>query len=247
LDLGRPVTQALADEERIGRAVGTALLRRARRGLEEGVELLVKAGDRNGRVLRILLQPGSFLAPELLLAYLRMEFLHVTDMLDPRFGYVPSLPESAAETPTKLILDRYSVLWNASVAGRLERRGHSAPGARARSWNEFQRAFPMLGEQATADAFARFYAGECPTHLELMAFARNPREVLAGPFAAGRGEESGQGGRCALCRFPTYALLPHPDALPERLLAAIARDFPAWEPAQGVCAQCADLYAARAS
>jgi hypothetical protein len=251
LDLGRPVALALAGEERIGREVSAAFLRRARRLEEEGVELLVRSNDRDGRVMRILLRPGSFLSPGLLLDRMREEFLHVSDMLDPRFGYAPSLAASdETEIPAKLLLDRYSVVWNASVAGRLERRGHSAPGTRARAWSAFQRTFPMLGDQAAASAFARFCLSEAPTHLELMAFARDPREVL---LAVGGGEERGSwevnehSGRCALCRLPTYALLPHPDALPEPVLAAIARDFPAWEPAAGLCGQCADLYAARAA
>jgi len=36
-------------------------------------------------------------------------------------------------------------------------------------------------------------------------------------------------------------------ALAGRALAAIVRDFPAWRPADGVCARCAELYASRAA
>jgi hypothetical protein len=243
LDLARPVWQALAGEPRIVPAVSACLLRRAHRTADEGVELLVKKPDRAGRVVRILLQVRRFLDPEPLLDFLRGEMLHVSDMLDPHFGYSPVVPDDGG-VPAQLFRDRYAILWNATVDGRLANRGLSRPEIRDRRFRDFQRAFPMLEDGPAQAAFARFHTDEVPVHASLAAFASNPRAAAGGsPAAAGRAVV----GVCPLCQLPSYALLPEPDSLPSRVLAAIGQDFRAWQPALGLCAQCADLYAARAS
>jgi hypothetical protein len=247
LDMAQPLLLALAGEPLIECEAGACLLRRARRPQEEGVELLVRASERTGRVVRVLLLPRSFLAPDLLLFFLRQEMLHISDMLDSRFGYTPSLPESGATgIPAKLLLDRYSTLWNATVDGRLGRRGLSKPGSRERRWRDFQRMFPMLDEREAAEGFGRFHDFDGHDHLELLAFASDPRAVPSGRLAGGPGQTPASG-CCPLCRLPAYALPPDPERLSAPVQAAIGRDFPAWRPAFGVCAQCADLYAARAS
>ncbi len=43
--------------------------------------------------------------------------------------------------------------------------------------------------------------------------------------------------------LPARDFEPAPAALPDCILAAIERDFPAWQPADGLCTRCAELYA----
>ena len=173
-------------------------------------------------------------APERLRPLLRRELLHVADMLDPRFDYRPTLgPEAGGGARESGVRDNYRVLWNVYVDGRLVRAGLVPPGVRVERLREFARAFSGLGE-ATEAAFERFYGGRALTHAELLA------------FAAG-----GPGGapvvRCRLCDLPTRALEPSPAALPRPVLAAIMGDFPSWQPADGLCGRCAELYASRAA
>jgi hypothetical protein len=53
------------------------------------------------------------------------------------------------------------------------------------------------------------------------------------------------GGRCPLCRFPTYAPEPNPEQLAAEVVARIVADFADWQPRHGLCGQCAELYRAR--
>jgi hypothetical protein len=100
---------------------------------------------------------------------LRHELLHVADMLDPGFGYEPRMGAGAP------LLDhgrqeRYRVLWDTYVEGRLVRSGVAPAIVRAERLREFTRAFPALGTR-TAAAFERFFDAPRCTHAELVAVA----------------------------------------------------------------------------
>jgi hypothetical protein len=176
------------------------------------------------------------LEPEPLLALLRHEFFHIADMLDSSFGYEPTLPDAAGgPAHVSLLGDRYRVLWDATINGRMVRRGWLSSPGRADDLQSFTRAFPIFGAEAE-EIFSNFFDREPHTHAELVAFACAPRSAV------------GQTGRsttpetcCPLCRFPTHAFEPEPCDLPGQV---VALDFPTWLPSQGICIQCADLYRA---
>jgi len=115
--------------------------------------------------------------------------------------------------------------------GRLARRGLVPPAARPERLREFASAFPHLAAGAEA-AFERFFGAQELTHAELLAFA------AGGPAGA-------PSPRCRLCELPTRDFTPAPEGLAAEVLAAIARDFPSWRPADGICGRCAELYASR--
>jgi hypothetical protein len=139
----------------------------------------------------------------------------------------------------RLLRERYRVLWDTSIDGRLVRRGWAARACRTLRLWEFCQTFSMLGPQTEA-AFARFFHGNAVTHAELVRFACAPEAYLARPAGAPQ-----QGERCPLCRFPTHAFEPEPMQLPHAVVQRLRADFPAWEPVQGLCQQCAELYRAR--
>jgi hypothetical protein len=63
---------------------------------------------------------------------LRHELMHVADMLDPAFGYERSLPTSDdGPSADNIVRDRYRVLWDVTIDGRLARAGLAHPDARA--------------------------------------------------------------------------------------------------------------------
>jgi hypothetical protein len=240
LGLAQPLHAALAELPLLAERCTRCLVSRAPTARDEGADLLVndEAGVPAERTVLIRLRPAVFQSPERLLALLRGELLHVADMVDPAFGYQPAVPPTdGGPGAERLLRDRYRLLWDVSIAGRLVRRGCGGPDARAAAFAAFATAFPMLGAGAE-DAFARLFDGEAHTHDALMAFAAQPRGESMAPGLA-------PGGRCPLCRFPTYAPEPDPDTLPANVAACITADFPAWLPSHGLCRQCADLYRAR--
>ena len=246
LSLADPIEKAVSEQPFLSSSVGHCLVARAPGKKEEGAELFVPpkelAGKREKPTACILLQPQSLLDPARLLTFLRHELLHIADMLDPSFGYEPALPAAeGGPTHDRLLKDRYGVLWDATIDGRMARRGWVPAALRAERLAEFSHAFPMLGRQ-TEQLFSHFFDWESHTHAELVAFACHPRAALQDPAPG-----PSAGSRCALCGFPTYSFEPEPDRLPAEVIARINQDFPRWRPADGLCTQCAEIYRTRTS
>ena len=94
-------------------------------------------------------------------------------------------------------------------------------------------------EEKTEAAFTRFFLDPLPTHSELLACALVPSKILDGCVEAGSRDL-----RCSICSFPTHVFEPDPEGLEDEVVAQIIQDFPDWQPSQGICVQCADLYRA---
>jgi hypothetical protein len=200
----------------------------------------------------IRLDPQRVLDGDSLLPFLRHELLHIADMLDPVFGYEPRLPRAElGPAHERLLQDRYRVLWDTYIDGRLCRHGRATVLARDGRLQEFARTFPMLGDGA-GETFTRFFDGTCLTHANLVTFAVNPANVSgSAPFnrfpdspVLQVGPRAGQ--RCPLCGFPTHSFAGNPDRLPAEIVDRIQADFPTWSPSRGLCRQCSDLYHSRA-
>jgi hypothetical protein len=184
-------------------------------------------------VLVIRLLPNTLLDRGRLSALLRHELLHVTDMLDPDFGYEPVLPEtSGGPMLQRLIQDRYRVLWSTTIDGRLAGRGELSSLDAERRRQEFLTCFTMLGAEAEG-YFQRFFEGPRPKHSELVSFALEPR-----------GSQPNKQRLCPLCNLPASNLHLHPRG--PCTVDVIQKDFPQWKQEMGLCLQCADLYDARA-
>ena len=197
LGLDRPLHEALAERpELLARARGCRVLPAVSRRQEMAdVRKEVGAGAQAAPTIVVTLRPQSLVDPDALLTLLRRELLHVADMLDPAFGYVRELP-GLEEDPAlvNLLRERYRVVWDAVVDGRLCRTGLLGARARAARRAEFARAFPMLAERADA-AFASWFEEPRPAHAAIVAFIQEP----LGP---GTADER----RCPLCRLPTRSL-----------------------------------------
>jgi hypothetical protein len=232
LALDKPIAIALAEQPSVTSQVERCTIARAIRRKDEGAELFVnRSSEQIRRVVRIALRPESLLE-EAVLTFLRRELQHVADMLDPAFGYEPSLPaDGGGPTHDRLLMDRYRALWSAYIDGRLVRAGRIPGSARNERWNEFAETFGMLGSGRETE-FARFFDAPAPcSHADLVAFARAPG--IGGSPA---------GSRCALCHCPTYQFETD---ISSELVEAIRADFPDWDASSSICRQCADLYRAR--
>jgi hypothetical protein len=229
LGLANPLVEVLREFESVLGRVSRSLVLLAGRRREEGADL--HDGRGSGPVLAVKLTPGALLDFDRVRPFFRGELLHVEDMLDPDFGYERDLPSLDVDPAyEKLVRDRYRAVWNASVDGRLRTRGWLSKEDEARSRREFLGTFSLLGAEAEKH-YERFFQGPRPSHGELLSFARSMEGRAAG--------------RCPLCRFPTTRFLGEAEPLDPRVEEEIRRDFPLWNPSQGICVQCADLYEAR--
>jgi len=243
LGLEEPIVQALSEQPLVESSVQRCLAAPAPGKREEAAELFVSHDERlsaeERRTVSIFLRPESLLDPSALLTFLRHELTHITDMLDPAFGYEPALPPAeGGPTHDRLLKERYRCLWDATIDGRMARRGWGAAQLRSERLEEFRRLFPMFGEESES-LFSRFFDQEPHSHAELVALILEPR-ALTGAAAAPH-----PGGRCPLCGFPTYTFEPDAGCLSPEVIDQITEDFPRWRPAHGLCRQCADLYRAR--
>lgn len=207
---------------------------------EEGADLIdrVRPGSADLKPLLVLrLRPATLLASESLSALLHHELMHVGDMLDPSFGYERALPASDdGPSADNIVRDRYRVLWDVTIDGRLARTGLASDAVRAARRREFAATFSMLGSRCQ-DVFDEWFDRIQPTHALMSALAQAP--------TGSAGTKSTDARRCPLCRFPVASLDLHPERLSTNGLAAIEADHPAWHIDQGLCPQCLDLYEAR--
>ena len=244
LRLHEIVGQVVADRRDVADRLEEGRVLRAVTRREEGADLVdqIVSGEVDQRPILVLrLRPRTLFEPEALRALLRHELMHVADMLDPAFGYQRSLPLSDdGPSGDNIVRDRYRVLWDVTIDGRLERasrcdvRSEPNPTRDAR-WQEFAGTFSMLGDGCRR-AFEEWFDQIHPTHARLVEFALAPlRSGVAGAHA----------GRCPLCRFPVAALDPRPERLSAATIAAIHDHHPSWDVEQGLCLQCLDLYEAR--
>lgn len=177
LDLGTLVEALVREQPLLARATCRRVVLRAGSSRDEGADLhSPPAGTASHEPLPSLL---IRLLPRTLLDrrlehVMRRELLHAADMLDPAFGYERTwLGADRNPGRVALVRDRYRILWETTVEGRLERRGLLSPGAESKRRALFAAAFPMLGEDRDLH-FRRFFSGPRPSHAELAAFAAIP-------------------------------------------------------------------------
>ncbi|MDZ7267657.1 MAG: hypothetical protein ONB48_16450 [candidate division KSB1 bacterium] len=244
LGLANPLRQILALWPILTEATSRCLLLKARSQKNLGAELYLSpessgSNARERRTIVVQLTPELLAQSEAFLQFLRHEFLHVVDMLDPHFGYEPNFPKSdAGPAYDHFLQGRYGVLWDITVDGRLFQRGWLPPSVREKHFTNFKRAF-QGAEDKLAKTFAHFFDQNSHTHRELVEFAQHPEKWLAGEAV-----ETSSKGRCAICHFPTFQLIA-PGVLDVEVIAKIREHYPDWNTAQLICRQCADLYEAR--
>jgi hypothetical protein len=267
LELGRVLWQALKEQPVILTSTRACIVVHTRGNRDEGAELFVSpagqgTGETERRSVGIRLDSRKLLDVERLLAFLRHELFHIADMLDPAFAYEPRLPRGElGPAHERLLQDRYRVLWDIYIDGRLVHKNWAPPSVRDRRLEEFFRTFPMLLDNVE-EVFSHFFHGASLTHTDLVTFATNPpspisnfqlpvSNLAAAPclplsLSPSLKEAPHAGTRCPLCGFPTYSFEPNPDRLPGEVVARIRADFATWQPSLGLCQQCSDLYRSRA-
>ncbi len=193
---------------------------------EEGVAR-VGVGIRSARIA-----DGTFVG------FLRHELCHIHDMLDHAFGY-PGPGASGAGIEGSLHRERYGLLWDIVIDGRLGRRFPGDGGlasALGRHRLALERGFGFLPEAEREGLFAELAAEDAPRHDRLWAIASDPRRVNSG--ARGRLP----GSACPVCGFTTFEWAD--EGAVAGAARAIGAEFPTWSLEDGCCGRCAELYAA---
>lgn len=217
LRLDGPLHAALAEQPEILCRVSGCRVLRAVAKRDEGADLHDDLSARpvgsgaSAPALILRLRPESLLEPDRLLSLLRRELQQVADMLDPAFGYERELSACALDPAAAgLLRERYRVLWDATVEGRLSRRYGLDPTAREARRSEFSRAFPALGKDADA-AFAVWFKACRPSHAAILEFARAAGlipGVLSRAIAAGGSSAATDSSDQAALPIPAPLLAP---------------------------------------
>ena len=237
LGLVEIISRCLKERPVIGTETVRALVVPVISPKEEYADLVRPLDEPDRPRLLVRVRVARLVDPKRLAPWLRRELLFVADLLDPEFGFdSDSQAKAQSRALTKLHHQRYRVLWETTVDGRLLNRGWLPQAVELRSWRKFQQTFPVLGRSGEQH-FDRFFSGARPSHPEMLAFAARP--------AAGGDDSLASADGCPLCQMPAATLSPNPESLALQVQQAIRADFTGWQPENGLCAQCADLYEAR--
>ena len=243
--LGGPITAALEEQPSLIRDTGCCCVIFASSAQDEGADLHEARDSRLAdheatRMILLKIKPNTLLDPSSLQTFLRHEFMHIADILDPQFGYTSLLPKSEfGPAYENLVRERYRVLWDARIDGRLFRRGWAPEGIREKRLAEFA-ATLSISDREAEEKFRLFFDSDSQTHSDLMTFAVNPGTKIDRSLGG-----KPQARPCPLCCFPSFSIIEGAVGLSTEARDEIAVDFPAWRPEQGLCCQCADLYRAR--
>lgn len=183
LKLNRLVDELIAERPIIGRRVDRCVVREAARAKDESAELFVRCDGeqiaRRNMVVQVC--PQSFIESARFVLCMRRDLLHIADMLDDAFGYERA-EFSGPLAQQNLQRDRYRVLWDTYVEGRLYREGRTSDAELGPLERSFDRVFtgasPILGSRG----FSHVFRAPALTHSDLMGWAVVP----AGLQAAGQ-------------------------------------------------------------
>jgi len=230
------LTKPLAEFSLLSNALKVLAFRKSRGKNDDGAELYVnEAGDRSGVVA---MRPERLAREGQLGAFLRHEFTHLHDMVNPAFGYLPELPMSGSfMSQHHVARERYRLLWSISIDGRLTRERRDTIATRSQRQAELAEVFALWPEAQQQKVFEALWKDPVPTHQMLVDLACDPRQLLAnaGPRP---------GAPCPLCGFPTFAWA-EPNGFSNDIEHAIKAEFPDWTAPQGACVRCLTVFRAR--
>jgi hypothetical protein len=236
--LEKLITDLLKEFPLLPEKLSVLAVRKTRNKNDDGAELYVNETGQRSAILA--LRPESFERDAALRDYVRHEFTHLSDMLDPAFGYAPTLDLPGLNgAQQRLARERYRLLWDITIDGRLAAANHTPMAAREQHAAAFARGYSFWPTDRQAEAFESLWHSAAPRHADFLALIADPRGLREAHRPA-------PGGSCPLCDFPTFTWADA-DALRPEILARVRAEFSAWSPEQGLCGRCLETYQAAAS
>ena len=236
--LEKLITDLLKEFPLLPEKLNVLAVRKTRNKNDDGAELYVNdAGQRNAI---LALRPESFERDAALRDYVRHEFTHLSDMLDPAFGYAPTLDLPGLNgAQQRLARERYRLLWDITIDGRLAATGHTPMAAQEKHAAAFARGYSFWPQDRQHETFIALWQNPTPRHVEFLALIADPRGLREAHRPA-------PGASCPLCEFPTFTWADADALLPE-ISERIKAEFPIWSSEQGLCDRCLETYHAAAS
>jgi len=231
--LERPLTELIEEFVLLPPSLDLLAFRKARGPNEEGAELFVnEAGQRHAVVA---LRPERFEQTPALTDFLRHEFTHLQDMVDPAFGYSPELPV-AGWNPARqrLVRERYRLLWDITIDGRIAQAGRRPMASREQHWTAFSRGYSFWSPARQCQEFEGLWRNRSPRHGDLIALAADPRGLCDQ-------QQPVPGAPCPLCSFPTFDWVEAGRIAPE-IAARVSAEFPDWSLSLSLCGRCHEVY-----
>lgn len=196
---------------------------------------------------------GRFADKEALALFLRHELMHVTDMLDPEFSYeITKLGINPSEECT--IKNHYALIWDIYIDQRLVRSERLDPSYKEKRKEEFDSTYRSLPFDERISIFEGLWQVERLTNPEILACAKDPARLLEYRAALSPEEIERQktekkkkihlpGMICPLCKFPTHKWKEEESLLKE-VIEEVSKDAPGWDPSDGLCERCDEVYRA---
>lgn len=232
-----PLSEVLQEFPIVRAGLNALAVRKSTSKNDEGAELYVN--DTAQRTGLLTLRIERFLDDRALRHYLRHEFTHLHDMLDPAFGYQPELDLPGLNAAQRrLARERYRVLWDITIDARLVAAGHVPTAPREQHARAFACGYSFWPETRRQEVFEALWSAAQPSHRALL-------ELVADPRGLRDAHQPGPGASCPLCGFPTFQWAAAHAILPD-LAARIRGEFPHWESEHGVCGRCLETYEAAA-
>jgi hypothetical protein len=246
IGLDRTLPLLLDERPVIANSVGACLVCHVLSPAQESAELHVRApgaaASRKDRTLILQVTGPTLAEPQRFPRRMRPELFHIADMVDPVFRYrrqqIDGLPARK-----NLIRDRYKVLWNVYIYGRLEREGHGEAALKPRLLAQLAHVFGLESDAAASRAFARVFHVPSLTHEQLFTWANEPHEFSESEAGSPETRGGEPGANCSLCGFSTFDWFVFHAGADDDLVRAVERHYPGWTPARGACRQCAEIYA----
>ena len=150
--LEKLLTDLLKEFPLLSEKLSVLAVRKTRNKNDDGAELYVNETGQRSAILA--LRPESFERDAALRDYVRHEFTHLSDMLDPAFGYAPTLDLPGLNgAQQRLARERYRLLWDITIDGRLTAAGHTPMAAREQHAAAFARGYSFWPEDRQTETF----------------------------------------------------------------------------------------------
>jgi hypothetical protein len=236
-EMERLLTQPLKSFPLLSPSLRILAYRKSRLKNDEGAELYVNGdGERSGV---LCLRPERLRSGAELEVFLYHELMHLHDMVSPDFGYRAELAGvGLSPSQQRAARERYRVLWDVSIDGRLSHTGRKPATTREARLVEFSRGFQLWPKARQAEVFERLWSDPNPTHAEIESWITEHARLRCT-------EGPNPGAPCPLCGFPTFAWASM-ESVKDEVLDAVRHEFPAWNSEQGLCRRCAEVYRAAA-
>jgi hypothetical protein len=247
LALDGTLRRLLDERPAIAESIGCCRVGPVFRVAQEGAELLVRNEQREvsrvDRMLVVQISPATLADPALLAQRMRPELIHIADMVDPAFCYERQQIEGLPARQN-LVKDRYRVLWDVYVEGRLAREGRVEETNRSKLAGRLARVFGIDSPERASLAIESLSSADSLTHQQLFAWANDPDGFRERETDQPESSSAAPGGDCPLCGFSTFDWFEFDSDTDEILVQTIVENYPEWTPAAAACRQCAEIYTA---